>query len=63
VRWRDRGREGGRERSPGMGVRMPATTSSPWAFCKNSPKSIFSPVAGLRVKQTPVPEVSAVILP
>ena len=38
------------------GVRTPATTSSPWAFTRNSPYSIFSPVAGLRVNSTPVPE-------
>ena len=43
------------------GVRTPATTSSPWAFIRNSPKSFFSPVAGLRVKATPVPEVSPVL--
>ena len=42
----------------GMGVRTPATTSSPWAFTRNSPMSFFSPVAGSRVKATPVPELS-----
>ena len=34
---------------------MPATTSSPWALMRYSPNSAFSPVAGLRVKATPVP--------
>src|SRR5438034_11722 len=38
------------------GVRIPATTSSPWAFDKNSPNSCFSPVEGFRVNATPVPE-------
>jgi len=42
----------------GIGVRTPATTSSPWAFMRNSPMSFFSPVAGSRVKATPVPELS-----
>ena len=37
---------------------MPATTSSPCAFISTSPYSVFSPVFGSRVKQTPVPEVS-----
>ncbi len=41
----------------GSGVRIPATTSSPWASMRNSPKKTFSPVEGSRVKQTPVPEV------
>ena len=41
-----------------LGVRMPATTSSPWAFCRNSPYSTCSPVEGSRLKQTPVPELS-----
>ena len=45
----------------GCGVRMPATTSSPCAFIRNSPYSFFSPVAGLRVKATPVPEVSPIL--
>ncbi len=40
----------------GEGVRMPATTSSPWALVRYSPKSTFSPVLGLRLKATPVPE-------
>ena len=42
------------------GVRIPATTSSPWAFTRNSPKKTFSPVEGSRVKHTPVPESSPV---
>ncbi len=42
----------------GIGVRTPATTSSPWALVRNSPISFFSPVAGSRVKATPVPEFS-----
>ena len=45
----------------GMGVRTPATTSSPWALVRNSPMSFFSPVAGSRVKATPVPEVSPML--
>jgi len=40
--------------SIGRGVRMPATTSSPCALTRYSPNSFFSPVAGERVKQTPV---------
>ena len=39
------------------GVRMPATTSSPWALIRNSPYSFASPVDGLRVNATPVAEV------
>ncbi|MBA7616526.1 hypothetical protein ES703_23822 [subsurface metagenome] len=35
---------------------MPATTSSPWAFNRNSPKSSFSPFPGSRVNMTPLPE-------
>src|SRR6476620_114497 len=31
-------------------VRMPATTSSPWALVRYSPNSAFSPVLGSRVK-------------
>ena len=42
----------------GMGVRTPETTSSPCAFIRYSPKNMRSPVAGLRVKPTPVPEFS-----
>jgi len=42
----------------GSGVRTPETTSSPCAFIRYSPKKACSPVAGLRVKPTPVPEVS-----
>ncbi len=37
-------------------MRMPETTSSPCAFIRYSPKNTCSPVAGLRVKPTPVPE-------
>ena len=48
-------------RAIGSGVRMPATTSSPCAFSRNSPKSTRSPVAGSRVKQTPVPERCAAV--
>ena len=40
----------------GLGVRMPATTSSPCALVKYSPYSRLSPVDGSRVKATPVPE-------
>ena len=39
------------------GVLIPATTSSPCAFIKNSPYRLFSPVAGFLVNATPVPEV------
>ena len=42
----------------GSGVRIPATTSSPCAFARNSPHTPGSPVDGSRVKHTPVPEVS-----
>ena len=45
----------------GIGVRTPATTSSPCAFIKNSPISFFSPVAGSRVNATPVPDVSPML--
>ena len=45
----------------GNGVRMPATTSSPWALVRYSPKSLLSPVLGLRVKATPVPESSPML--
>ena len=38
---------------------MPATTSSPWALTRKSPYSPVAPVAGSRVKPTPVPEVSS----
>ena len=41
----------------GIGVRTPATTSSPCALIRNSPISFFSPVAGSRVNATPVPHV------
>ena len=40
----------------GDGVRMPATTSSPWALVRYSPNRRRSPVFGSRVKATPVPE-------
>ncbi len=40
----------------GSGVRMPATTSSPWLLDRNSPNSSRSPVTGLRVNTTPEPE-------
>ena len=43
----------------GFGVRMPATTSSPWALTRYSPYITFSPVPGLRVKPTPVARVVA----
>ena len=36
------------------GVRMPATTSSPWALTRNSPKISRAPVDGFRVKATPL---------
>ena len=42
-------------------VRMPATTSSPWALVRYSPKRTFSPVFGSRVKATPVPESSPML--
>ena len=41
-----------------LDVRTPATTSSPCALIKNSPISLFSPVAGSRVNATPVPDSS-----
>ena len=50
-----------RMRSIGSGVRIPATTSSPCALTRNSPKSVRSPVDGSRVKQTPVPDVSPLL--
>jgi hypothetical protein len=40
-------------------LRMPATTSSPWALTRKSPYGLFSPVAALRVNPTPVPELSS----
>ncbi len=43
------------------GVRMPATTSSPWALTRNSPYRRLSPVEGLRVKATPVADVSPIL--
>jgi hypothetical protein len=45
----------------GRGVRMPATTSSPCALNRKSPKgSPFSPVTLLRVKATPVADCGPV---
>ena len=44
----------------GLGVRSPATTSSPWALTSHSPKNLFSPVAGFLVKATPVAEFSPI---
>ena len=41
-----------------FGVRMPATTSSPWAFVRYSPWSSRSPLIVFRVNATPVPESS-----
>mmetsp|Transcript_24141 Transcript_24141/g.91101 ORF Transcript_24141/g.91101 Transcript_24141/m.91101 type:complete len:360 (+) Transcript_24141:1168-2247(+) len=43
----------------GRGEREPLTTSSPCALNRYSPKSMSSPVEGLRVKSTPVPESSS----
>ena len=40
------------------GVRMPATTSSPWALVRYSPYSSLVPSNVLRVNATPVPESS-----
>ena len=45
----------------GCGVLIPATTSSPWAFTRNSPLKIRSPVAASRVKATPVADVSPML--
>ena len=45
----------------GSGVRMPATTSSPWASTRNSPHSPARRSTGLRVKATPVPESVAFV--
>ena len=44
-----------------IGVRTPATTSSPCAFVRNSPNRPFSPVAGSRVNATPVPQSSPML--
>ena len=46
-------------RVEGSVLRMPATTSSPCALTRKSPYGLFSPVAALRVKPTPVPELSS----
>ena len=43
------------------GVRMPATTSSPWALIRYSPLKMFSPVAASREKATPVAELSPML--
>ncbi len=40
----------------GSVLRIPATTSSPWALTRKSPYSPVAPVAGSRVKPTPVPD-------
>ena len=45
----------------GSALRMPATTSSPWAFARKLPYSTFSPVFGSRVNATPVPESSPML--
>ena len=42
----------------GCGVLMPATTSSPCALSKYSPKSSFVPSDGFLVNATPVPDLS-----
>ena len=41
--------------------RVPATTSSPWAFTRKSPCSPGSPVEGSRLITTPVPDVSPML--
>ena len=43
----------------GSVLRIPATTSSPWALTRKSPYSPLAPVAGSRVKPTPVPDRSS----
>ena len=45
----------------GSGVRMPATTSSPWALTRYSPYSSLVPSKVLRVNATPVPESSPML--
>jgi hypothetical protein len=47
--------------STASGVRIPATTSSPCAFIRNSPKRRFTPVLGSRVNATPVPDRSPML--
>ena len=42
-------------------MRMPATTSSPCALVRKSPYGALSPVDGLRVNATPVPESSPLL--
>ncbi len=51
-------RSGGSASVTGSGVRVPATTSSPWLCARYSPNSPGSPVTGLRVNTTPDPESS-----
>src|SRR6266850_997487 len=46
-------------RERGSGVWRPETTSSPWPRGRYSPYGVRSPVSGLRVKRTPVPERSS----
>ena len=43
-----------------IGVLIPATTSSPCAFIRNSPYILFSPVAGFLENATPVPQSSPI---
>jgi hypothetical protein len=45
----------------GWGVRMPATTSSPCALTRNSPKNFRDPVDGSRVNATPVAQSSPML--
>jgi len=45
----------------GDGVRVPATTSSPWALTRYSPNGTFLPLAGSRVNATPVAEESPML--
>ena len=41
--------------------RLPDTTSSPWALSRKSPDRPGSPVAKLRLKATPDPDVSPLL--
>ena len=43
------------------GVRIPATTSSPWALIRYSPLNRSSPLPASREKHTPVAEVSPIL--
>ena len=43
-----------------LGVLLPATTSSPCALIKYSPKNLFSPVEGFLVNATPVAQLSPI---